>query len=771
MSWPTPQDYNEAIQNPHLSFDDAELKTGKPEVTPLGIPRPISGGFASVYRIRCDKREWAVRCFLRDFADQQQRYAAISRHLASTKLRYIVGFDFLAQGIRVRGRWYPILKMEWVQGDLLNEYIKRHLNNSTGLFSLATNWIAMVKTLQSASIAHGDLQHGNVLVVNGDFRLIDYDGMYVPDLAGQASHEVGHRNYQHPFRTELDFAPHLDNFSAWIIYVSLVALSIDPGLWRRVGAGDEFILFRKEDFDRPHASNTFSILTNHRDGRIQSLTSIIQSLLYQNLPQLPSLENPAILPTTATQTKSSNSDWLSDYIGQPQNKDAPVVSNMTMIANASLPSDNITWIFDHIQLQSDTLKSFSGSVIIPRIISFLSLVSLTIFLALSLSGGFLSLELILSTGVAILFLNALTFMYSYRRDPVKREMIGIIQREKEGRRILTALNKNVKNNEAQKAKLRAEENSNRQVLNKKRQKLQEKEIREKDAVEMRCKQLINTINARRLSINHDEAGALKKLQQGLGSDISSLAQKIASTNQEESAEISTRLNAIQDQFIKDYLKRKLISDASISGVGAKLRERLHIANIITAADIEYSRILRVEGIGENKARAMLSWKMLMLTLAKTDMPKFLDLNEVERITSKYRIKRVQLENQKNPLQQRFKVEENKIRDHHAKARNSLSIEQSVARTNADQELQAIVNRYAQKYAPISKELNLLADALQVECRNIDDGTSSILKRLAECHWQLAKTRRELAIFKKISFTFYVWHVLLGQRKPSKQAKP
>src|SRR5215475_4494519 len=534
MSWPTPQDYNEAVQNPHLSFDDAELKTGKPEVTPLGIPRPISGGFASVYRIQCDKRDWAVRCFLRDYADQQQRYAAISRHLASAKLRYIVGFDFLTQGIKVRGRWRPILKMEWVEGELLNEYIKRQLNNSAGLFSLATNWVAMVKALQSADIAHGDLQHGNVLVVNGDFRLIDYDGMYVPDLAGQASHEVGHRNYQHPFRTELDFAPHLDNFSAWVIYVSLVALSIDPGLWRRVGAGDEFILFRKEDFDKPYASNTFSILTNHHDGRIQSLTSIIQSLLYQNLPQLPSLENPAILPAEVVQTKSSNNDWLADYIGQPQNKDTLVISNRPMIANASLPSDNITWIFDHIQLQSDVSKSFSGSVIIPRIISFLSLVSLTIFPALSLSSGFLPLELLLSMGAAILFLNALTFMYAYRRDPVKREMIGIIQREKEGCRLLAALNKDVKKNEAQKAKLQAEENSKRQGLNKKRLKLQEKEIREKDVVEARCKQLINTINARRLSINHDEARALKKLQQGLGSDISTLAQKIASMQQEES---------------------------------------------------------------------------------------------------------------------------------------------------------------------------------------------------------------------------------------------
>src|SRR5204863_3447178 len=98
--------------------------------------------------------------------------------------------------------------------------------------------------LRKNNIAHGDLQHGNVLIARGDFKLIDYDGMFVPALAGRASHEVGHRNYQHPGRTESDFGIQLDNFSGWMIYLTLVALSIEPGLWSRFGQGDEHILFK-----------------------------------------------------------------------------------------------------------------------------------------------------------------------------------------------------------------------------------------------------------------------------------------------------------------------------------------------------------------------------------------------------------------------------------------------------------------------------------------------------------------------------------------------
>src|SRR5262245_38016579 len=171
MPWPTPQDYNEAIQTPQLSFSDPELKAGKPELTPLGLPRPITGGFASVYRMQCRQRDWAVRCFLREFADQQQRYEATSKHLAAAKLPYTVGFHFLPQGIKVKGHWYPILKMEWVQGELLNDYIKRNLRDSAALANLASRWATMVNALQRATVAHGDLQHGNILVVNGELRL------------------------------------------------------------------------------------------------------------------------------------------------------------------------------------------------------------------------------------------------------------------------------------------------------------------------------------------------------------------------------------------------------------------------------------------------------------------------------------------------------------------------------------------------------------------------------------------------------------------------
>src|SRR5579871_2924245 len=113
MAWPVSQDYNEAVQNPGTSFADAELRAGEPATDALGIPRPCSGNFADVYELRCGPNKWAVKCFTRHVHGLRERYAAISQHLRQARLPFTVDFQYLEQGIRIRGQWFPIVKMRW----------------------------------------------------------------------------------------------------------------------------------------------------------------------------------------------------------------------------------------------------------------------------------------------------------------------------------------------------------------------------------------------------------------------------------------------------------------------------------------------------------------------------------------------------------------------------------------------------------------------------------------------------------------------------------
>src|SRR5438067_11864362 len=168
MGWPLSQDYNEAIQSPQSNFSDPELKTGEAACNALGIPMPRSGNFADVYEVRCPTgSRWAVKCFTREVPGLRDRYQEISRWLRQARLPFTVEFTYLEQGIRLRGGWYPVLKMEWVEGLTLNEGVREFLDQPAMLGALLQIWARMGARLREAGIAHADLQHGNVLLVPG----------------------------------------------------------------------------------------------------------------------------------------------------------------------------------------------------------------------------------------------------------------------------------------------------------------------------------------------------------------------------------------------------------------------------------------------------------------------------------------------------------------------------------------------------------------------------------------------------------------------------
>ena len=313
MAWPTPQDYNEAVQNPRHCFSDPDLRQGTPLLTPLGLPKPITGAFASVYQVNSNTRRWAVRCFQHEYADQERRYSEISKHLKQANLKCMVDFEYLARGILVRGTWYPVLKMEWIDGVPLADYLGRNLGQRQTFQEMSRQWFDLMASLKGSGIAHGDLQHGNVLVKDRALKLIDYDAMYVPGLAGRSSHEVGHRNYQHPKRTGYDFHADLDNFSAWVIHTSISALAIDASFWKRLNAGDECLLFRREDFERPKSSKAFQALEQHASTDLKALTSRFRSIVTLPIAEVPLLDGTAIGRSPGPEP-GGRGTWIIDHL-------------------------------------------------------------------------------------------------------------------------------------------------------------------------------------------------------------------------------------------------------------------------------------------------------------------------------------------------------------------------------------------------------------------------------------------------------------------------
>ena len=266
MSFPQPNQYNEAIQNLRSTMSDAELREGEAAVNAMGMPMPSSGNFADVYKVYCPAtgNTWAVKCFTREVAGLKERYRGISEHLEKVPFGFMVEFHYVEPGIRIGKQSYPFLKMRWVEGLRLNQFVSDYLDNPKTLKSLLPLWVKLSDKLRKANIAHGDLQHGNVLLVpvpetgQLSLKLIDYDGMYVPALAKTKSGEVGHPCFQHPQRIkEAIYNADVDRFSHMTIYTAIQALIAGKReLWDKYENGDN-LLFRESDFQHPETSDLF----------------------------------------------------------------------------------------------------------------------------------------------------------------------------------------------------------------------------------------------------------------------------------------------------------------------------------------------------------------------------------------------------------------------------------------------------------------------------------------------------------------------------------
>jgi hypothetical protein len=290
-AWPDLTDYHEALQQPRRSFGDAALQESAIELDRFGMPKPSTGGNAVVYKATHRKDVWAVRCFLRPITDHAERYAAISAHLEKAKVPYATRFHYLKDGIRVKGSAFPMVKMEWVQGLLLDRHVEACLGKPRELADLRDRWRALVRDLEAAKIAHGDLQHGNVLVQGKKLLLIDYDGMWVPSLAGRKATETGHRAYQHPSRGEGHFGPWLDRFSALVVYVSLAALEKEPKLWDEYNTGDNLV-FVREDFQEAGRSPIWGHLAGLGD-EVRRIAGVLAGAAGRDPKDAPRLDDVA----------------------------------------------------------------------------------------------------------------------------------------------------------------------------------------------------------------------------------------------------------------------------------------------------------------------------------------------------------------------------------------------------------------------------------------------------------------------------------------------
>lgn len=209
-----------------------------------------AGGYNNVFPfIDKDGKKVAVRCWCADIDQARERCQRIAEFLKKDTSNYFVNFKYVDKALLITGTLHPVVVMDWVDGLTLKNYVNEQKPSKAVFLDLAAKFLDMVKYLHSQNIAHGDLQHGNIMVrPDGSLVLIDYDSMYIDSLNGFTDVVKGLPGYQHPARDKNRLLnPKLDYFSELVIYLSLNIFAESPELWDEY-VDTEDLLFSMTDF-------------------------------------------------------------------------------------------------------------------------------------------------------------------------------------------------------------------------------------------------------------------------------------------------------------------------------------------------------------------------------------------------------------------------------------------------------------------------------------------------------------------------------------------
>ena len=264
MQYPLISEYVRAIQDASSNLD--KLAHLVPVLDDHGEPYRSSGAFAVVFKMqdKSSRKYYALKCFTEEQEGRADAYRQIADELDMGDSPYITSVKYMEKELFVDSQCeedeFPVLLMDWVEGETMEAYIAANYHNQSAMSMLCYRFGKMAAWLRSQSFAHGDVKPDNIIIrPDGSLTLVDYDGMFVSSMKGSKSPTVGTKDFCHPLRTMDDFDETIDDFSLASIALSLKAISMKSTLLDIYGASDR-LLFSENDYRNPSNSKVISAL-------------------------------------------------------------------------------------------------------------------------------------------------------------------------------------------------------------------------------------------------------------------------------------------------------------------------------------------------------------------------------------------------------------------------------------------------------------------------------------------------------------------------------
>ncbi|MDH5200334.1 MAG: hypothetical protein OEW93_05560 [Candidatus Bathyarchaeota archaeon] len=705
MPKPTLQEYQEAIQRPDLCFKDRDLRNGKPISGVFGLPKVISGGFAGVFQIRKGGKSYAARCFLRDVGDIEKRYKAIQEFLKRKRIPYFVKFEYVDQGIMVNGKRHPLLKMEWLDGETLGGYVEKNRRDSQTMEDMAQKFKELVGELKKRGVSHCDLHDANIMVVGGELKMIDYDAMFVPGLEGFLGSEVGHTNYQHPERRLKDFGPHVDNFSEWVIYISLLALARKPEVWEELNGGDQCLLFRSTDYSDPDRSKAFRALENIPDDNLKLLLDTFKDAVYTyNLADIPSIVD---------------ENKILHRRRQLMNEVAKIPQISMDGLEVTIPRRDKSWIWANKEVEHMSLPK---NMRLERLA-----LALTLLYTLAVGGFYVQYQAPLlelaryASGIPVM---ALIIAASY----LGRDVVRL--RGKKASRV---------------RQLESEIRSRQEKIR--------REVQNVNQIKEDVNQKIKELKERIVTLKNQEELELKKRESTHWSRLQQVSEAKKEVKVQDRNERYTLLKEKQRDHIAAQLSSHRISSSKNPGIGMVKSFMLSRMGIKTAADftdvgvwtsvlarksarfkMRDGRTVMVRWVSPEQVDSLRGWRNRLVDRYESSAPRKLSKEDEQRIKNKYKLQLERLEEEETKAKEEIQREKNAIKDGYTKRYNSLRAE---------------IEKHKQAHdATVSRA----RASLVTICDEID-----------KIDWEIKGLEHELEGYESITFANYVKEIIIGAK--------
>ena len=329
MQYPLISEYIDAIRSAEDNFD--KLSSLRPVLDSNGNPVMSVGNFAVVFKMKdvFNDRLFAVKCFIKEQEQRSEYYRLISEELNYVSSPYLLHVRYLERELFVccescDEEEFPVLVMEWVEGQPLDAYLKQHIDDTYDLQMLAYRFCKMGAWLLSQPFAHGDLKPDNILVrEDGALVLVDYDGMYVSTMEGREACELGSPDFRHPLRDKESFDEHIDDFSIATIALSLKSIALSPQLYHQYGAADRLLFSANDYHDIGQSPALKAITALSSDSELSILLGVFLlslakkslSLVSFRLLLLKEPEKPAIDVLSTEITKEERDNAIKDEYG------------------------------------------------------------------------------------------------------------------------------------------------------------------------------------------------------------------------------------------------------------------------------------------------------------------------------------------------------------------------------------------------------------------------------------------------------------------------